>query len=146
MSPDLQDLEVDIGTQVVNVADEHVLLASFEEFVQQAGVADGVEDVTVARRIPLALLGCCTARNGEEGLLADTGVTGLVEGEDLDVVVGILLDDTLSLIVGIERVHQDERDVGLVSFVEVLSGIHASRFRTLSISGFTSKINLPRSA
>lgn len=77
----------------------------------------------MTRRVPLALLRRGAARNGEERLLANTRVTRLVEGEDLDVVIGILLNDTLSLIVGVERVHQDERDVGLVNFVEVLPGV-----------------------
>ena len=47
-------------------------------------------------------------------------MTGLVEREDLDIMVCILLDDTLRIFVRVERVHEDERYIDTVLFIEVL--------------------------
>lgn len=44
----------------------------------------------------------------------------MVKGEDVDVVVLVLLDDSGSVLVGVERVHEDEWDVDVVLGVEVL--------------------------
>jgi hypothetical protein len=58
--------------------------------------------------------------NGEERLLVNSGVPRLVESQDVDVVVLIFLDNSSSVIIGVERVHEDERDIDTVSRVEVL--------------------------
>ena len=47
-------------------------------------------------------------------------MTGLVEREDLDIMVCVLLDDTLRVLVRVERVHEDERYIDTVLFVKVL--------------------------
>ena len=58
--------------------------------------------------------------NGEERLLVNSGVSRLVESQDVDVVVLVFLDNSSSVIIGVERVHEDERDIDTVSRVEVL--------------------------
>jgi len=44
----------------------------------------------------------------------------LVESEDIDIVVLVFLDNSRGVLVGVERVHEDERDVDVVLRVEVL--------------------------
>jgi len=58
--------------------------------------------------------------NGEKRLLVNSGVSRLVESQDVDVVVLVFLDNSGSVIIGVERVHEDERDIDTVSRVEVL--------------------------
>lgn len=58
--------------------------------------------------------------NGEKRLLVNSGVSRLVESQDVDVVVLVFLDNSSSVIIGVERVHEDERDIDTVSRVEVL--------------------------
>jgi hypothetical protein len=79
----------------------------------------------VSRRVPVGLVRVGVLGAGEEGLLVDTGVTGLVEGEDVDVVVLVLLDDPRGVFVRVERVHEDEGDVDVVLRVEVLRRVSA---------------------
>lgn len=117
----LEDVEVNDGTEVVNVGDEDVLLAGLNELVEEARVGEGVKDVTVSGRVPVRLVRVGVLGDGEERLLVDTGVAGLVEGEDGDVVVLVLLDDALGVLVGVERVHEDEGNVDVVLLVEVLN-------------------------
>jgi hypothetical protein len=70
--------------------------------------------------VPSCLVGIGRLGNGKEGLLVDSGVSRLVEGQDVDVVVLVFLDNSSSVIIGVERVHEDERDIDTVSRVEVL--------------------------
>lgn len=116
----LHDVQVDDSTQVVNVRDEDVLLAGGNELVEQARVGQGVEDVSVAWRVPVGLLALGRGGAWEKRLLVDSRVSRLLEGEDVDVVVLVLLDDSRSVLVGVERVHEDERHVDVVLGVEVL--------------------------
>jgi hypothetical protein len=116
----LQDAEIDIGTKIVNVGNKDVLLAGGNEFVKQTRVLECIENVTVPGRIPIALVTSRGTGNGQEALATNTGVAGLVEREDLNVVVRVLLDDTLGVIIGVERVHEHERNVDFVLRVEVL--------------------------
>jgi len=74
----------------------------------------------VPRWVPLRLVRGRTPRYGEERFLVDARVPGLVKGEDLDVMVCVLLDDALRVFVCIERVHEDERHVDTVLLVKVL--------------------------
>ena len=116
----LVNVEVDIGTQVVDVRDKEVLLAGRDQTVEETAVVHGVEQVAVTGRVPEVLVVGSRAGAREERLLVDTRVSGLVEGEDLDVVVGVLLDDAGSVVVGVERVHEDKGDVDVVRAVEML--------------------------
>ena len=70
--------------------------------------------------VPSSLVGILGFWDGEKRLLVDSGVSRLVKGEDVDVVVLVLLDDSGSVLVGVERVHEDEWDVDVVLGVEVL--------------------------
>lgn len=117
----LVDVEVDIGTEVVDVGNEEVFLAGSDQAVEETRVVHGVEQVTVTGRIPEVLVVGGRAGAREERLLVDAGVSGLVEGKDLNVVVGVLLDDTSSVVVSVERVHEDKRNVDVVRAVEVLN-------------------------
>lgn len=49
-------------------------------------------------------------------------VPALVEGVYLDPVVCVLLQDLPGVLVSVERVHQDQRDVRVVSLIQVLGG------------------------
>jgi hypothetical protein len=116
----LQDLGVHGGTQVVNVGDEEVLFALVDQFVKETRVGEGFKQVSVARRVPHGDVGVVVFGQGKERFFRDTGVAGLVEGEDLEGLGGVLVDDALGVGVGVERVHQDERNVDTVLVVEVL--------------------------
>ena len=48
----------------------------------------------------------------------DPGISGLVEGQDPDPESCVLADQLEGLLVGVERVHQDQRDVGVVTLVQ----------------------------
>jgi hypothetical protein len=74
----------------------------------------------VPRWVPLRLVRGRAPRHGEERFLVDAWVPGLVEGEDLDVMVCVLLDDALRVFVRVERVHEDERHIDTILFVKVL--------------------------
>ena len=72
--------------------------------------------------VPLRLVRRRVPWHGEERFLVDARVSGLVEGEDLDVMICVLLDDALRVFVRVERVHEDERHIDTILFVEVLRG------------------------
>ena len=72
------------------------------------------------RWVPLRLVRGRVPRYGEERFLVDTWVPRLVEGEDLDVMVCVLLNDALRVLVRVERIHEDERYIDAVHFVKVL--------------------------
>lgn len=115
-----KDPEIYIGAQVVDIGHKDVLLASGNELVQKARVAERIEDVAVPRWVPLRLVRGCVPRYGEERFLVDTWVPRLVEGEDLDVMVCVLLNDALRVLVRVERIHENERYIDAVHFVKVL--------------------------
>jgi len=116
----LEDVEVNDGAKVVSVGEEDDLNTTLEELVESARVVQRLEDVTVAGRVPVGDLRVGALRRREEGVLEHTGVLGLVEGQDVDVVTLVLLDDVCGVLVGVERVHQNEGDVDIVGAVEVL--------------------------
>lgn len=74
--------------------------------------------------------------NGEKRLLVNSGVSRLVESQDVDVVVLVFLDDSSGIVVGVERVHQDEWNVDTVGRVQMLSR------SALSLSSFVSLYSL----
>ena len=116
----LEDAEVDDGAEVVGVGEEDDLDTALEELVEDARVVQRLEHVTVAGRVPV--VDCRVERLGhrEQRVLVDPGVPGLVEGEDVDVVALILLDDGGRVVVRVERVHEENGHVGAVCAVEVL--------------------------
>ena len=60
-------------------------------------------------------------RTRKKGFLVDTGVTRLVEGGDADLLVGVFLDDTEGIVMGVERSHEDEGNIDTMGGVEVLN-------------------------
>ena len=70
--------------------------------------------------IPIRLVRCRLVRAGKQRFLVHSRVPRLVEGEDVDVVVLVLLDDPRRILVGVERVHEDERDINIILRVQVL--------------------------
>ena len=71
-------------------------------------------------RVPVGLVRCGIGRTWQERLLVDTGVSRLVESQNVDVVVLVFLDDPRSVLICVERVHEDEGDIDVVLRVEVL--------------------------
>ena len=70
--------------------------------------------------VPVLLVVIHGARTGKEGLLVDTGVARLVEGDDAELLVCVLLDDAESIVVGVEGGHEDEGNVDAVLGIEML--------------------------
>ena len=60
----------------------------------------------------------------QKSLFVDAGKARLVERQDLDALPAVPLDHVLGVLVGVEGVHEDERDVGVVLLVEVLDLLH----------------------
>jgi len=116
----LQDAEIDNSAKVVGIGQEDVLNATLDQLVESAGVVERLENVTVARGIPVLEGSIEALGGGKERVLNDTGVTGLVEGDDVDIVALVFLDDGLGILVGVEGVHEDEGNVHVECAVEVL--------------------------
>ncbi|KAI6770229.1 hypothetical protein HG530_004858 [Fusarium avenaceum] len=74
--------------------------------------------------VPLVDGGIIILGDGQERVLVDSGVSGLVEGKDVDVVALVLLDDGSSVVICVERVHKDEGNVNVVCAVEVFNLSH----------------------
>ena len=112
-------------------------------------------------RVPRRLIFECGSGSREESLFVDSRVTGLfneyevsgregreieerereaylVESHEFDSVVRVLLNDSGSVFISVERVHEDERNVDVVSRVQVLHQIHLS-LNQLSLSRIRKK-------
>lgn len=120
----LQDTEVNDGTKIVRIGQEDVLDATLKELVEGARVVEGLKDVTVARRVPVLQGSVEALGSGQERVLDDPGVARLVEGDDVDVVTLVLLDDGLGVLVGVEGVHEDEGNIDIIGAVQVLDLTH----------------------
>ena len=117
----LQNPEIHNGAEVVGIGEEDVLNTTLEQLVQSARVVQRLKNVTVTGRVPVLQRSVKALGSGEERVLDDTRVAGLVEGDDVDVVALVLLDDGLGVLVGVERVHQNEGHVDVVGTVQVLN-------------------------
>ena len=62
----------------------------------------------------------------------------LVESHEFDSVVRVLLNDSGSVFISVERVHEDERNVDVVSRVQVLHQTHSLSIQ-LSLSRMRKK-------
>lgn len=120
----LQDAEVDHGTQVVGVRQEDDLDASLQELIEDATVVERLEDVTVSGWVPVRQLRVVRFGGWEKRILENTRVSGLVEGEDVNVVAFVLLDNGGGVFVGVEAVHQDKGHIDVVCAVEVFNLSH----------------------
>lgn len=87
---------------------------------KQRDILESIKDISVSWWIPSCLVGVGGLGNREKRLLVNSGVSRLVESQNVDVVVLVFLDDSSSVIIGVERVHKDEWDIDTVSRVEVL--------------------------
>lgn len=116
----LENAEINNGAEVVSVGKEDDLDATVDELVKNTRVVEGLENVTVSGRIPVMESRVKGLGDWEEGVLEDSGVPRLVKGKNVDVMTLILLDNRRGIIVGVERVHEENGDVGAVAAVEVL--------------------------
>ena len=87
---------------------------------RRADSLKSVKDVPVSGWVPVRLVALGASWAWQQALLVDTGIARLVEGKDLDIVVLVFLNDTCGVFVRVERIHEDEGDVDVVSRVEVL--------------------------
>lgn len=53
-------------------------------------------------------------------------VPALVEGVYFDTVVSVFLQDLLGVFISVKAVHQDQRDVSVVGFIQMLQYTHTS--------------------
>src|SRR2546423_8070509 len=116
----LEYIEVNDGAQIVDVADEDDFFAAGDQIIEYTTVGKGIKDITMARRVPGLDGGIVVSGHGKLRIADDSRKAGLVKGKNVDVVALILLNDALGIILGIKRVHQNERDVAIVSAVQVL--------------------------
>jgi hypothetical protein len=115
----LKNAQINDGTKVVSVGKEENLNTTLKKLVENSGVVKRLENVTVTRWVPVGDLRVEALGCGEQRILEDTGVTRLVECDDINVMSLVLLDDVLCVIVSVEGVHENERNVDVVCAVEV---------------------------
>lgn len=118
-----KDREIHSGPKVIHVGDEKVLLALVNQRIEEPRAIEGLVEISVAGGEPIVLGVFVVGGEGEHRVLAEAGEAALVKGEDVEVVVRVLLDDALGVAVGVERVHQDQGHVGVVDLVQVLEKI-----------------------
>jgi hypothetical protein len=116
----LEDVQIDDRAEIVNVADKDNFLAASDQGVESPTIGESIEDITVSGRIPGFNGAVIRAGDGEEGVFDDSGETRLIEGENVNVVTLVLLNDALSVVFGVERIHQDEGDIATVRAIQVL--------------------------
>lgn len=130
----LENAEIHNGTEVIDVRDEDDLLALGNELVQNAGVVKRLKQISVTGRVPGVNSVVEALGHGQVGVLEDSGEPRLVEGLDVDLVSLVLLDDGLGVLVGVERVHEDEGHVHVVLSVKVLDLSHGKIEERLAVS------------
>jgi len=108
------------STEVIRVGNEQILLPIGNQLIQDTRVQKGVVKISVTRGVPVLLVVVGTMGAREKSLLEDTWVPRLVEGGDAKLLVGILLDDSDGIFVGVERSHEDHGNVHLISGVQML--------------------------
>ena len=108
------------SAKIIRVRNEQILLSIGNQLIEDTGVQQGIVKVPVTRRVPVLLVVIGTTGAREKSLLEDSGVPGLVEGGDAKLLVGIFLDDSEGILMGVERSHEDEGNVHLVSGVQML--------------------------
>ena len=80
----------------------------------------GVVKISVTGRVPLLLVVVSATRAWEECLLEDSWISRLIEGGDAKLLISIFLDDSERVLVGVERSHEDERNINLVGCIQML--------------------------
>ena len=107
------------GTEIVRVRNKQIFLSIGNQLIEHTGVQQGVVKISVTGRVPVLLVVIGTTGAWEKSLLEDPGVSGLVEGSDAKLLVGILLDDSEGILMGVERSHEDEGDIHLIGGVQM---------------------------
>jgi hypothetical protein len=115
----LQNTKIDDSAQVVNVGKEENLDATLNELLEDTGVVKRFKDISMSGRIPIRDRRVEGLWCWEQRILENSWVAGLVEGQDVDVVALVFLDDVLGIIVSVEGVHENEWDVDIICAVEV---------------------------
>ena len=115
------EVENDVhSTQIIRVGDKEVFLSLGNELVEDTRVEEGIVKITVTRGVPVLLVVIGALWTGKEGVFEDTGIAGLIEGGNTELLVCILFDDAEGVLMGIEGGHENERDVDAVGGVEML--------------------------
>ena len=78
-----------------------------------------VVNISVTGGVPVLLVVVSTMGARKKGFLEDSWIPGLIEGGDAKLLVGILLDNSEGILVGVERSHEDEGDIHLVGGVQM---------------------------
>jgi len=117
----LENPQINDGTKVVNIGEEDDLNTPIKELVKDTRVVERLKDVAMTGRVPVANRRVKVLGDGKERILVDSGVSRLVEGNDLDAMAVILLDDVFGVVIRVERVHEEEGDVDAICFVEELN-------------------------
>ena len=107
------------GAEVIRVGHEQVLLSVSDQLIEDTGVQQSVVEISMAGGVPVLLVVVGTMGTWEESLLEDSRISGLVEGGDTKLLVRILLDDSEGVLVGVERSHEDERDIHFIVGVQM---------------------------
>ena len=108
------------GAKVIRVRNEQILLPISNQLIEDTRVQQRVVKISVTGRVPILLVVVGTVGAWEKSLLQYPRVSGLVEGGDAKLLIGILLDDSEGVLVGVERSHKDEGNIHLVGGVQML--------------------------
>ena len=103
------------GAQVVGVGDARVLVPRVHQFFEDSGVEQRGVEVTVAGRTPLERR-IVRPLDGGQGVGVELGLLRLqeVQREAVDGEVGVLLQRGQGVALGVEAVHEDQRQLGAV--------------------------------
>lgn len=115
----LENVEINNGVEVVSVGKEDDFDVMVDELVKNIRVVEGFENVIVFGRILVMESRVKGFGDWEEGVFEDFGVFWLVKGKNVDVMIFIFFDNCCGIIVGVERVYEENGDVGVVVVVEV---------------------------
>ena len=108
------------GAEVIRVGNEQILLSISDQLIEDTRVQQGVVKISMTRGVPVLLVVIGTMGAWEESLLEDSWISGLVESGDTKLLVGILLDDSEGILMGVERSHEDEGNIHLMGGVQML--------------------------
>jgi len=117
----LENSEIYNSAQVVNVGKEDNLNTSLNELVKNARVVQRFEDISVSGRVPIGDRRFEGFWCRQERILQDSWISRLVEGQNVDIVALVFLDDILSIIICVEGVHENEWYVHIICSVKVLN-------------------------
>jgi len=87
----LENPLIDDGAEVIRVGNEKILLSIGDQLIEDTRVLQGVVEISMTRGVPVLLVVIGTMGAWEESLLEDSWISGLVEGSDAKLLVGILL-------------------------------------------------------